>query len=78
MSVILDKKGMINDNGITFVVGIIAGTVATIFLNFILAILTAFLCGMAGIAGKQFYQYAARKFFKRNKGTAKDSNTALF
>lgn len=35
--------------------------------DMIIAIITAFMCGVTGIAAKDVYQFAKRKFFKKKK-----------
>lgn len=50
-----------------FIVSAVTGTFVAIFSNIFFAMATAFLCGAAGVAGKELYNYAKGKFFKRNK-----------
>lgn len=60
------KQRMFSDEQ-GFLIGAITGTVIYVFSNVFFAMATAFLCGFAGIAGKELYEYGKEKFFKRNK-----------
>lgn len=49
-----------------FITGIVSGLIGLALFNMSIAIITAFISGIMGIAGKELFIYAKRKFFQRN------------
>jgi hypothetical protein len=64
---------MTNDNTQGFLFGMIGGVAKFWFINieaamltrFAEAMITAFFCGVVGMAGKELFTYVKRKYFKK-------------